>query len=139
MFIVPVARDQRHLSRLLDDTLERFFVTPEAATRSPALDLADTGSAYSVRLEIPGVAKEDVKISVEGRQVSVQASNTRSDEKKEGERVVYRERAVVRYARTFTLPVEVAQGEAAAALEHGVLTLTLPKRGAAGATQVAVN
>ena len=139
MFIVPVARDSRHLSRLLDESFERCFVAPEAATRSPALDVADAGNAFTARLEIPGVAKEDVKISVEGRQVSVQAQSPRVDEKKEGERLVHRERAAARYARSFTLPVEVAQGEAVATLENGVLTLTLPKRGAAGATQVTIN
>jgi HSP20 family protein len=141
MFIVPVTRDHRHLSRLLDDTFERFFTAPAGTegsdARSPALDVADSGSAYTVTLEMPGVAKEDVKISVDGRQVSVQAQHT--EEKKEGERVVYRERASTRYARSFTLPAEVAQGDAAAKLENGVLTLTLPKRGANGATQIAIN
>ena len=143
MFIVPVTRDHRHLSRLLDDSFERFFGTPgqadDAALRSPALDVTDSGGAYTVKLEIPGVAKEDVKISVEGRQVKVQAQSQASVEKTQGERVVYRERAAARYARTFTLPVEVAQAEVIAKLENGVLTLTLPKRGVAGATQIAIN
>ncbi len=50
-----------------------------------------------------------------------------------------RERSTTSYARTFTLPLEVDQAEAAARLEHGVLTLTLPKRGARSAAQIAVN
>jgi len=147
MFLVPVSRyanqDTRQLSRLFDDTLERFFgpvtSSESVASRSPALDVVETERAYTVKLEVPGVTKDDVKVSVEGRQVTVQASTQRSDEKKDGERLVYRERATTSYARTFTLPVEVDQAEAGAKLDHGVLTLTLPKRGARSAAQIAVN
>lgn len=143
MFLVPMSRDSRQLSRLFDDTFERFFGpapgTEGVASRSPALDVSESERTYTVKLEMPGVAKEDIKVSVEGRQVTVQASSTRSDEKKDGERVVYRERSVSSYARTFTLPLEVDQAEAGARLEHGVLTLTLPKRGARTAAQISVN
>jgi HSP20 family protein len=143
MFLVPVSRDSRQLSRLFDDTFDRFFGTPanveSANLRSPALDVAENERAYTVKLEVPGVAKEDVKVSVEGRQVTVQAQSQRVEEKKEGERLVYRERAVSSYARTLTLPVEVDQAEAGAKLEHGILVLTLPKRGARSAAQISVN
>jgi len=147
MFLVPMSRyanqDARQLSRLFDDTFDRFFGpagAPEGvAARSPALDVSETERSYTVKLDVPGVGKDDVKVSVEGRQVTVQASSERSEEKKDGERVVYRERATTSYARTFTLPVEVDQAESGAKLEHGVLTLTLPKRGARSAAQIAVN
>jgi HSP20 family protein len=143
MFIVPVTRESRQLSRLFDDTLDRFFGSVAAAepgrARSPALDVAESDSSYTVRLEVPGVAKEDVKISIDGRQVSVQAQTQHSDEKKDGDRIVYRERAVSSYSRSFTLPLEVDQAEAGARLEQGVLTLTLPKRSARTAAQITVN
>jgi HSP20 family protein len=143
MFIVPVTRDARQLSRLFDDTFDRFFGAAgngdALAARSPALDVSEHERGYTVKLEVPGVSKEDIKVSIEGRQVSVQAQTQRSDEKKDGERVVYRERSVSSYARTFTLPVEVDQAEAGARLDNGVLTLTLPKRGARSAAQITVN
>ena len=143
MFLVPVSRESRQLSRLFDDTFERFFgpvaAAEENALRSPALDVAESERAYTVKLEIPGVNKEDVKVSVEGRQVTVQAQTQRQDEKKDGDRVIYRERSLQSYARTFTLPAEVDQAEAGAKLELGVLTLTLPKRGARAAAQITNN
>ncbi len=142
MFIVPTSRDPRQLTRLFDDAFDRFFgpvSLDSVASRSPALDVAESDRAYTVRLEMPGVAKDDVKVSIEGRQVSVQAQSQRQDERKDGERVVYRERSVTSYARTFTLPAEVDQAEAGAKLEHGVLTLTLPKRGARSAAQITVS
>ena len=132
MFFVPVSRDSRHRAHLFD-ALE------SAPSRSPALDVAETDIGYTVKLEMPGVAKDDIKVSVEGRKVSLQAQSANADEKKDGERVLYRERSVTSYARSFTLPVEVDQAESGAKLEHGVLTLTLPKRHLRAAAQITVN
>jgi HSP20 family protein len=142
MFIVPMSRESRQLARLFDDTFERFFSPANGeglAARSPALDVAETDRGYTVKLDMPGVAKEDIKVSIEGRQISVQAQTQRDEERKDGERVVYRERSLQSYARSFTLPMEVDQAEAGAKLDNGVLTLTLPKRGVRGTAQITVN
>jgi len=143
MFIVPFTRESRQLSRLFDDTFDRVFGpvagTDTPAARTPALDVAESERAYTVKLDMPGVAKEDVKVSIEGKQITVQAQAERSDERKDGDRVVYRERAVTSYARSFSLPLEVDQAESGAKLEHGVLTLTLPKRQARTASQITIN
>ena len=149
MFIVPVTRDSRHLSRLFDDTLDRFFgsalATESSATtpRSPALDVAESERQYTVLLEMPGVTKDDVKVAIDGRQVTVEAQTERRENKhddpQDGGRVVYRERQVAGYARSFTLPAEIDQAESSAKLEHGVLTLTLLKRAARNAARVVVS
>jgi HSP20 family protein len=143
MFIVPLTRESRQLSRLFDDTLDRVFGpvagTETTAARAPALDMAESERAYTVTLDMPGVTKENVKVSVEGKQVTVQAESQRNDERKEGDRIVYRERAITSYARSFSLPLEVDQAEAVAKLENGVLTLTLPKRGARSAALITIN
>jgi HSP20 family protein len=141
MFIVPSSRETRQFHRLFDDAFERVFgpVAAEGvASRSPALDVVEGERAYTVKLEMPGVAKQDVRVSIEGRQVSVQAQAQAQDERKEGERLVYRERSVANFARSFNLPSEVDQAESGAKLEHGVLTLTLPKRSARSAAQITV-
>ncbi len=146
MFIVPVTRETRQLARLFDDTFERFF-SPAAAldaadgnrTRSPALDVVESERAYTVRLEMPGVGKDDVKVSIDGRAVTVQARSQATEERKESDRVVYRERQAASYSRTFTLASEIDQSDSGAKLENGVLTLTLPKRGARTAAQITVN
>jgi HSP20 family protein len=147
MFLVPMTRNASELARsfdrLFDDSFDRFFApTPQAGNgnqRSPALDVSESERSYTVRLDLPGVAKDDVKISIDGRRVSVEAQTTQEDEKKEGDRVVYRERSTSSYARSFTLAADVDQAESAAKLENGVLVLTLAKRGAPAATQIKVN
>jgi len=85
------------------------------------------------------VAKEDVKVAIEGRRVTIEAQTRKDEEKKEGDRVVYRERSSASFARSFTVSAEVDQAESSAKLEHGVLTLTLAKRGVPASTRIAVN
>lgn len=147
MFLVPVARNASHLTRrfdrLFDDGFERFFngglPSDSDVARSPALDVAESDRAYTVRLDMPGVAKEDVKVSIEGRRVTVEANTRKEEDKKDGDRIVYRERLESSYARTFTLAAEVEQSASTARLEQGVLTLTLAKRSATAAAQISVN
>ncbi|MEN9417777.1 MAG: hypothetical protein RI988_1397 [Pseudomonadota bacterium] len=146
MFLVPVSRRAApsDWSRLFDD-IDRFFGAPAPSaaaagtTASPALDVTESATAWTVRMDLPGVAKEDVKVAIEGNQVSVQAQARQESERGEGERIVYRERGSASYARRFTLPAEVDQAQSSARLEHGVLTLTLGKRSTAASAHLTVN
>lgn len=139
MFVVPVSRHASPIARLFDDSFERFFHSGSDAARSPALDVAESDTAYTVKLDMPGVAKEDVKVSIDGRLVTVQAKSAHDSEQKEGDRIVYRERALSSYSRSFKLAQEVEQSTSAAKLENGVLSLTLAKRNAPTAAQITVN
>jgi len=158
MFIVPVSRRalpvSRSFDRLFDDAFDRFFSAPVAIAndaqpaRRPALDVSETDRQYVVTLDVPGIKREDIQVSIEGRRVSIVAESksettkteAAKDESAEGtadasaatpaERVILRERAYASYARSFTLPAEIDQAESQAKLENGVLTLTLTKRSA---------
>ena len=137
---VPVALSHRFDS-MLDDTLDQFFrtaVTTRPAPRAPAMDIAETDVAYIVTLDVPGLAREQLKVSVEGERVSIEAEETQAASA-EGVRAIHRERSTRRYARSFSLPVEVDQDSAQARLEHGVLTLTLAKKVPSGARQISIN
>lgn len=138
MFVMPVTRSRynghahplsRAFDRLFDDTVQRVFATPaEPASRLPALDLRETDQAYTVQVDLPGVAKEDVKVTIDGKRVSIEASAHTATEAAEGERLLVRERSSVAFARSFTLPVEVDEAASQAKLENGVLALTLSKK-----------
>ncbi len=149
MFLVPLTHPSRALARSFDRLFDESFggvfnARGEAAARSPALDVAESDRAYTVKLEMPGVKKEDVKVTVEGRRVNVSAQSesneeTKGETKDGGDRIVYRERSQTSYARSFALPTEVDQAGAVAKLEQGVLSLELPKRSAAASAQIAIN
>ena len=113
----------------------------------PPLDVAETGAAYIATLDMPGIAREQLEVSVEGRRVviSTAAAGTKGADAQPADgaasdapRALHRERATPRYARSFMLPAELDAAAAQARLDHGVLTLTLPKRVATGAARVTV-
>ena len=97
MFIVPMTRTSDWVRNFLsDESFDRLFADTSAQAappRSPALDVAESDQAYTVTLDLPGVAKDDVKVSIEGRRVQVEAQAGKIAERKEGDRVLVRERA----------------------------------------------
>ena len=148
MLLVPVTRSAsdlaRSFDRLFDDRfLDSLFPSAaapaDAALRRPTLDVAETDKGYSVSLDLPGVAKEDVKITIDGRRVNVSAQSQREQTTKDGERLIYRERSSASFARSFTLPEDVDQQASEAKLDNGVLRLQLAKKVAAAARQLTVN
>ena len=145
MFLVPLSRNAsdlaRSFDRLFDDSFDRFFAPAAQASnlRSPALDVSESDRAYTVKLDLPGVTKEDVKIAIDGRRVSIEAQTRKEEEKKDGDRVVYRERSLASYARSFSMAADIDQAESTAKLENGVLTLSLTKRGTPAAARITVN
>ena len=138
MFLIPVARPASDLSRSIDRLFDNAF-GGEPALRSPSLDVAETEGGYSVAIDLPGVAKDAVKITIDGRRVSVSAQTQREETKRDGERVIYRERSSQSFARSFTLPEEVDQDASQAKLDSGVLSLTLAKKRAAASKQLTIN
>jgi HSP20 family protein len=102
------------------------------------MDVAEDDKAYRVKAEIPGVKKEDVKVSIDGNQVSISAEVKKEKEEKRGERIIRSERYYGRQFRGFMLQRDIDQGRAEAKYEDGVLEITLPKKEAGSAKQVAV-
>lgn len=150
MFVVPVSRRSnafpQAINRLLEERLERTSAAcADITTRSPALDVTDTDAEYQAVLDMPGVSKEDIKVSIDGRRITVQAEPAKASPPSEADgsepsaRLIHRERAAPTYARSFVLPTDVEQTASQARLAHGVLTLTLPKLRARSASQITVN
>lgn len=147
MFVVPMGRRtsefSRSIERLFDDAFfDRVMTTTTAeaaAPRAPALDIRETPRGYIVQADMPGVAREDVKVQIEGRRVSLSAELRQTADTEEGERLLHRERASSAFARSFTLPADIDQAASQARLDAGVLTLTLVKRSATSASQLEVH
>ena len=144
MFLVPMTRSAsplaRSFDRLFDDDFDRFFSLSESAgARSAALDVAESERDYTVTLDVPGVAKDDVKISIDGKRVSIEAQQRKEADKKDGERIVYRERSVASVSRAITLPAEVDDATSTAKLDNGVLTLTLAKKQPVQPRRITIN
>lgn len=105
---------------------------------SPRLNVSETDKSFEVQAELPGVRKEDVKVSVEHQRVTIEAEAKRETEQREGENVLYTERSASKFMRSFVLPVEVDEANAQARMENGVLMLTLPKKQGTEATRITI-
>ncbi len=164
MFVLPLSRSASRaravpsfstaLDRLFDDSYVQYFGGDKTSseTRTPAMDVSEGDATYTVVLDVPGATREQLKVSVEGRRVTLtgaaasaaapqpQAEGATAAEVKpaNADRVLYRERLAPIYSRTIVLPTEVDQAASQAKFENGVLTLTLAKKVPAGATQLSI-
>lgn len=103
------------------------------------MDITEDSKAYTIHAEIPGAKKEDIKVQVDGRQVTISAEVKKQTEQKEGERTVYSERYYGRESRSMTLDHDVDEKQASAKYDNGVLELRLPMLATArGAHQLSI-
>jgi len=129
---------------LVDDIFKGFLVRPVAyeGSRGEVLprakvDVAEQNGAYKVTAELPGVKKDDIRVSIDGPQVTLEAEVKQEKETKE-ERALHSERVFGKLTRSFTLPQEVDEAKAEAKFRDGVLELTLPKKAAAQRKQITI-
>lgn len=94
---------------------------------APSLDLSETEKEFVIRLEAPGIHKENLDVGVEGEVVTI--SGTRQQRKEEeGEEYVWREREEGKFVRCLRLPKPVMEDKVAATYEDGILLVRLPKQ-----------
>ncbi|ATQ76492.1 stress protein [Massilia violaceinigra] len=101
------------------------------------MDVSETDQAFVVRADMPGVKKEDVKVAIDGNEVTISADVSQEQEHEEGSSV-WRERFRGQQYRSFTLPQQVDEEKATATCRDGVLELTLPKKPGSGGKQLTI-
>jgi HSP20 family protein len=106
----------------------------------PALkvDVKEDKDAYTVHADLPGVAKDDIHVSIEGPVVSISAEKKRTVENKDGERVLRSERHYGKVSRSFQLGQDIDEANAQARFSDGVLELTLPKKVVAASRKLTI-
>jgi HSP20 family protein len=127
--------------RNLGEFFKDFGITPawrdlEAEPRI-RMDMSETDQAYTVKAEIPGVKKEDIKVAIDGNQVSISAEVKKEEDQKSGS-MLRSERYYGQQYRSFTLPQEVDDEKAVAKYQDGMLELTLPKKPGTGRKQLSI-
>jgi HSP20 family protein len=118
------------LDNLFNDFFRPAFVLDGRTAESPRIrvDVKESGDAYTVDAEIPGVKKDGIHVEIEGNEVTIAAEVKNEKESKEGERVLRTERFYGKVERRFALPQEIDEAKASAKFADGVLELTLPKK-----------
>ncbi len=130
-----------------DDAFDNFFrgfmVKPfslDLDKQAPQIkvDVKEDDKSYTVNADIPGVKKEDIHVTIDGKRVSLSAEVRNEKEEKKGETVLRSERYYGKVSRTFTLDQDIDEGNARAKYADGVLELTLPKKATTEAKRLAV-
>jgi HSP20 family protein len=119
------------VERLFDRVLEPLgFELPAMQVLetawTPSVDLTESDKEFVVRLEVPGVHKENMDIGLEGNILTITGRREfRKDE--ETEEYIWREREEGKFVRSLRLPKPVEGDKVVAAYENGILTVRLPK------------
>jgi len=131
----------------VDRFFDRFFNTPLwpiAAPRAaaevmwePVLDFSETPKEYVVRLEIPGVTRDDLDVNLDGNLLTLSGKREFNKHEKE-EDFLWEERIEGRFARTLRLPGAVQDGKIEALYNEGVLTVKLPKMEPSAKSKIAI-
>jgi Molecular chaperone (small heat shock protein) len=109
--------------------LVREFLTEDSnqiVSSEPAIDVSENENESVIVVELPGVKKEDIKISVENGWLTL-SGERKSFEAPEITRVLHREIESKPFARSIKLPHRVDTDKISAQLENGLLKISLPK------------
>jgi HSP20 family molecular chaperone IbpA len=124
--------------RELGHELEDWVRAETELIRHVPVEIKDTADNLVIRAEVPGFSANDLKVSVEARQLMLSGKAAATTEEKT-EQAIYNERRSQQFYRTVTLPTDVEATRATASLRDGVLELILPKTAQPATINVTVN
>lgn len=143
-FTRPTLQDSifRNFDQFLNDPYSPF--APERREElgtsgwMPPVDIRETDDTYEFNAELPGLAKDDVKITIEDKVLTLSGERAWDGEKTENgyHRV---ERAYGTFSRSFTLPNAVDPEKVAAKFKDGVLAISVPKAEEVKPRQIKIN
>ncbi len=126
--VAPLKEFDRFFDRFLNPQAWPL-ATPRTTAEGlwePALDFSENPKEYVVRMEIPGVARDDLDVNLDGNLLTIGGKRELRKEEK-GEDFLWEERIEGRFARTLRLPGVVQEAKIEALYNDGILTVRLPK------------
>ena len=125
---MPIMRSNSWIPTVFNDLFDTEFL-PKVNATAPAINVKESDKAYTVELAAPGMKKEDfnVHINDEGNLVVKMESKTEKKDEDKNTRYLRREFSYSKFEQTLILPDDVKRDAISAKVEHGVLTVELPK------------
>jgi HSP20 family protein len=140
-------RSLQNLQSEIDRLFDSFFPsssqssdddTSQQATWAPRTDLVETEGGYRLRLDLPGVTKDDVNINFHNNTLSVSGKRSAAKEEESAEYVRV-ERTYGHFYRSFSLPRTIDAEGIEASFDNGVLTISVPKSEESKPRQIEIN
>ncbi len=114
-------------SDVFDSIVNDSFFNERYVNKVPAVNVAETENAFHIELAVPGLKKEDFKISLDKNVLSVSAEK-KAENLDEGKKYSKREYSYNSFVRSFTLPETADQSKIDAEYTDGVLKLNVAKK-----------
>ena len=127
--MLPIRRyNQNWLPSMFDDLFSNDFMQKSAST-APAINVIEDETEYHVELAAPGMSKENFQIHIDDDNNLVIKMEKKDEQKEEdkNQRYLRREFSYTKFQQTLILPDDVDKKNISAGVEHGVLTVQLPK------------
>jgi HSP20 family protein len=127
MIMTPMMRSN-WIPTVFNDLFDTDFM-PKANCTAPAINVKESDKAYTVELAAPGMKKEDfnVHINDDGNLIIKMEQKQETKDEDKSVRYLRREFSYSKYEQTLILPDDVKKDAITAKVEHGVLTVELPK------------
>ncbi len=133
MTLVKFANGQKNqavnpfFNDVFESILNDSFLSDKLATRVPAVNIAETEGEFHVELAVPGLKKDDFKISLDKNVLSVSVEK-KTENVEEGKKYSKREYSYNSFVRSFTLPETVDHAKIEAEYTDGILKLNIAKK-----------
>ena len=127
--MLPIRKNQSWLPSIFNDFFDNDWMERANAT-APAVNVIEHENDYCVELAVPGMSKDDFQVHVDQNDnlvITMEKKEEKKNDKKE-ERYLRREFSYSKFQQTLVLPDDVEKEKISAHVEHGVLTVELPKR-----------
>jgi len=126
--MMPMMRNSAWLPTVFNDLFDTEFM-PKANCTAPAINVKENDKAYTVELAAPGMKKEDFNVHINDDGNLIIKMEQKQEQKEEDKSVRYlrREFSYSKFEQTLILPDDVEKSKISAKVEHGVLTVELPK------------
>jgi HSP20 family protein len=108
---------------------------PKKVYHVPLADIYETGDLYSIKLEMPGIAKENLNVVIDENELRITAEAAVAEEKD----LKYAEFYTRNFSRTFRIGNDIDRSKIDAKLENGILTLVLHKSEEVKPRKIAIN
>ena len=126
--MTPMMRTNNWIPAVFNDLFNIDFM-PKMSATAPAINVKESATGYTVELAAPGMKKEDfnVHINDEGNLIIKMEQKQEKKEEDKSVRYLRREFSYSKFEQTLILPDDVDKEKISAKVEHGVLTVELPK------------
>lgn len=126
--MLPVMNRNLWMPEEFNDFFDTDFM-PRVSATAPAINVKESEKDYTVELAAPGLTKDDFNVNIDNEgnlHIKIENKSNKKDEDKKSH-YLRREFSYSKYEQTLLLPDDVEKDKIAASVNHGVLTVELPK------------